>query len=165
MATEIPVGVRSIVQHDVLGALIVDLKRQRKRPIYPKNAPEADLLDGEIGGRVQVDGAVVTVALCPHSVTQLSGWVDACATRIMDTIANVDAIKAHVAERRPDWREPGGVAVGNVEFAGRLQLLSLSHHDDTMTATFNDGGLYGGHFFVVSIAADGKPDDDVDLAG
>ena len=51
MVAEIHIGARSVVQHDVLGELAVDLKQEEwKRPIYPEGAPEADLLDGEIRG-------------------------------------------------------------------------------------------------------------------
>jgi hypothetical protein len=69
MATEIPVGMPCIVQHDLLGELAVDLKQVRRRPIYPQSAPETDLLDGEIRGTVQADETAVKVALCPQLVT------------------------------------------------------------------------------------------------
>lgn len=162
---EIPIGTRSVVQHDVLGELIVDLNQERKRPIYPPGAPEADLLDGEIGGTIQADGAVVTVALCPHLVTDLPTWVDRCAARFIETVARLEEIKGHVAARRPDWSEPGELPVTSAEFVGRLRLLGLCHYDDKMSATCNDGGLYGGHFFIVTIEEDGKLDDEVHLAG
>jgi len=161
----VPIGIRSVTQHQLLGVLTVDLKQERKRPIYPDGAPEAELLDGEIRGTIQEDGAMVTVALCPHLVTDLPMWLDRCATRIMDTLARLDAIKDHVAARRPDWSEAGELSISNVEFVARLRLLGLSHYDDTMTATFNDGGLYGGHLLVVIIAKDGTLDDEIHLAG
>jgi hypothetical protein len=161
----IPIGTRGVIQHQLLGELAVDLKQERKHPIYPKGAQEAELLDGEIRGKIQSDDGVVTVALCPHLVTDLATWIDRCATRILDTLARLDAVKAHVAARRPDWREPGEPLISNTEFVARLRLLDLSHYDDKMTATLNDGGLYGGHFFLVTIEEDGTLNDEVDLAG
>ena len=165
MSINVPIGTRSVIQHRLLGELTVDLKQERKRPIYPKGAPEAEQLDCEIRGTIHADEAVVAVALCPHLVTDLPTWVDRCALHIMETLARLDAIKAHVAARRPDWSELGELPVANVEFAARLRLRDLSHYDDTMTVTFNDGGLYGGHFFIVTIGKDGTLDDEVDLAG
>jgi hypothetical protein len=63
------------------------------------------------------------------------GWVDQCATRIMNTIANLDAVKAHVAHHRPDWREPGELTVGNLEFVGRIvdPLRSITYRVRTQT--------------------------------
>jgi hypothetical protein len=50
MSMNVPIGTRSVIQHRLLGELTVDLKHERKRPIYPKGALEAEQLDGEIRG-------------------------------------------------------------------------------------------------------------------
>jgi Uncharacterized protein conserved in bacteria (DUF2262) len=167
MAVDIPIGTPGMVRHDVLGALSVDLKRARRR--YEKDGPELDVLDGEIGGKIQADGAAVSVALCPHLITDLPDWVDRCAARIMQTVAGLPALKAHVAEdhlplKNERWLERGEPPVSRPEFIERLRLSSVSvHDDDAVEVFFSDGGLFGGHFLIVTIE-DGKPGE-VSLAG
>jgi len=167
MAVDIPVGAPGIVQHDVLGALSVDLKRARRR--YERDGPELDVLDGEIGGKIQADGTAVYIALCPHLIGDLPDWVERCAARIMQAVGDLPALKAHVADdhlslKNERWLERGEPPVSRSEFIGRLRLNSVSvHDDDAVEVFFSDGGLFGGHFLIVTIE-NGKPGE-VALAG
>jgi hypothetical protein len=183
MAAEIPVGVRSIVQHAVLGELAVELKQVRERPYYPKTpweiiypkaakeGPEIDVLEGEISGSIQADGAAVPFVLVPRLVAtaDLPTWVDQCASSLMGTIANLDAIKAHVAKRRPEWipMEP----ISDLEFVSHLRLTELSAYSDGSVSVsfrfhyhnnYDDGDQVAG--LTAGIEPDGRLDDEVHIA-
>jgi hypothetical protein len=167
MAVDIPIGTPGVVRHDVLGALTVHLKRARQR--YEKDGPELDVLDGEIGGKIQADGDAVSVALCPRLISDLPDWVDRCATRVTRTVADLPALKAHVADdhlalKNQRWLERGEPPVSRPDFIDRLRLKSVSvYDDDVVEVFFSDGGLFGGHFLIVTIE-DGRPGE-VALAG
>jgi hypothetical protein len=112
-----------------------------------RSAAEVDVLEGEISGSVQAYGAVVRLILVPRLVARgdLPTWVDQCATRLMDAIANLGAVKAHVAKQRPEWipMEP----ISDLEFVNRLRLTDLSVYSDGRVSVgfdFNDGDELAG---------------------
>ena len=161
MASQIPIGTPGLVHHPVLGDLAVDVKQVRRR--YDGEPEESEVFDGEIKATVQADGAPVDIMLTPELVTDLADWVDRCAARVMQTIADLDAIKAHAANdhlpiKNKDWLQDGEAPLSTPDFIKRLRLNGMNLlDDDGMNLFFNDGGLFAGHSIVVSIEEDGKP--------
>jgi hypothetical protein len=161
MATQIPIGIPGLVRHAVLGDLTVDVKQVRRR--YDGELEESEVFDGEIKATVQADGAAVGITLIPELVRDLAEWVDRCAARIMQAIADIDAIKAHAADdhlpiKNKDWLQDGEAPLSKPDFIKRLSLNGMNLLDDEgMDLFFDDGGLFAGHSIIVSIEEDGKP--------
>jgi len=160
MTVQIPIGTPGTVRHDVLGDLAVDVKQERQRF---DGGPEVDVFSGTIKGTVQADGATVRINLTPELVTDLPGWVDRCAARVMQAIAGLDAIKAHAADDHlpifnKHWHDDGEPPLGKPDFVSRLRLSGVNFLDDEfMDVFFDDGDLFAGHSVIVAIEEDGTP--------
>lgn len=164
MTAQIPVGTPGIGRHDVLGRLTVDVKQVRRS--YD-GCPEVEVFDGQIRATIQADGAAVGIILSPEFLgdadTDLPSWVDRCAARIMRAIADLEALKAHVADdlwplKNDLWLADGEAPLTKAEFMNRLRLNGVEHTDEWMHIYFNDGGMFLGHAVMVSIEGDHKPD-------
>lgn len=55
-----------------------------------------------------------------------------------------------------DWREEGEPDITDEEFARRLSPLELSVEEDAIEFTFDDDGLFSGHWIVVRASASGE---------
>jgi hypothetical protein len=138
--------------------------------------PEVEVFDGEIKATVQADGTTVGITLIPEFLTDvdtgLPSWVDRCAARITQGIADLEAIKAHVADdpsalndlsflglKNVFWLDDGEAPLTKAEFMNRLRLYDVNHTDESMDLFFDDGGMFLGHSIMVT-----KPDR-VELVG
>src|SRR5262245_39450135 len=156
MTAQIPIGTPGIVGHDVLGRLTVDVKQVRRS--YD-GCPEIDAFDGQINATLQADGTAVRINLTPEFAgldpgDDLTSWVDRCTDRILRAIADLEAIKAHVADdhmpmKNDGWLQEGELPLSKAEFMGRLTLYAINFLDDEgMDLFFDDGGLFAGHSSV-----------------
>jgi hypothetical protein len=164
MTAQIPVGTPGIGRHDVLGRLTVDVKQVRRS--YG-GCPEVEVFDGKIEATVQADGTAVDIILSPEFLgdadTDLPSWVDRCAARIIRAIADLEAFKTQVADdllplKNSGWLGDEEAPLSKAEFMSRLRLTGVNHSDNIMDLFFDDDGMFLGHWLMVSIEGDHKPD-------